>query len=541
MRYNFDERISHLLLMQINNSDWCVGNVTDMSQLFSMSRIYGPLPNEDLSRWDVSNVQDMSGMFDGQTDVSKLGISSWDVSNVVSFRRTFARTDGTYGNLSVWNLSSAVDLTEMFFEASSFDQNLCTWAETLPLNVDIDDAFFGTECISRESRCGLGCIEDRNPNSTTNTNEIQFTTVVLDSSGDVGIFPSMSVDYIGAPVISYSDSVNSTLKVLKCGDAKCSNILSKATLDPGITGRISSLALGSKSLLPIISYCSDEDQQIKLVHCGDATCSRDNTFTEITGNRTGTTTDLVVGSDGRPVLLFDDDGGNSLKLLICGNPSCTEDNAYRTFDSSTSIPFEGRTPPIYGSRSLALSAGGMPRFIWHDSSEVDNSHIKVCWDRDCVSTLGRPNFVEGGMHNTMALDKDDLPVFAYFSPANNELRVAKCGSVDCEGGISTETVDTGVGENSMPSIVIDPATNRPIVSYHDDNTQALKLLVCGSARCASGNAIIVVDSYEKNGGDVGYYSSLALQQRQDVTSPFPPVVVGHYDRTNGDLKLSFPS
>jgi len=40
-------------------NSWCVGKITDMSELFSEMYIF----NEDISAWDVSSVRNMRNMF----------------------------------------------------------------------------------------------------------------------------------------------------------------------------------------------------------------------------------------------------------------------------------------------------------------------------------------------------------------------------------------------------------------------------------------------------------------------------------------------
>lgn len=78
-----------------------VSNLTDMSYLFSNSKINGNLSkfNGDISRWDVSKVNRMDSMF-----------------NSSQFN----------GNISQWNISNVLDINWMFQE-SLFSQDLTEW------------------------------------------------------------------------------------------------------------------------------------------------------------------------------------------------------------------------------------------------------------------------------------------------------------------------------------------------------------------------------------------------------------------------------
>ncbi|MGB5499839.1 MAG: BspA family leucine-rich repeat surface protein, partial [Maribacter sp.] len=83
---------------------WDVGNVTDMSGMFSnfsLSTSYDRVPfNQDISYWDVSKVTNMREMFSGS--LFNRDIGSWDVGNVTDMSRMFGGL-AFYPNLSPFN------------------------------------------------------------------------------------------------------------------------------------------------------------------------------------------------------------------------------------------------------------------------------------------------------------------------------------------------------------------------------------------------------------------------------------------------------
>jgi surface protein len=70
-------------------STWNTSRVTDMSYMFTNSRIF----NGDISNWDTSQVTDMSHMFAGATHFNKsinTRLHSWDTSKVTNMSYMFA-------------------------------------------------------------------------------------------------------------------------------------------------------------------------------------------------------------------------------------------------------------------------------------------------------------------------------------------------------------------------------------------------------------------------------------------------------------------
>ena len=100
-------------------NSWCVGNVTDMSNLFYFMSTF----NEDISGWDTSNVENMKWMFDRARSFNG-DLSSWNTSSVIYMYCMFDGATSFNGDLSSWNTSNVTDMSWMFFGAISFNGDL---------------------------------------------------------------------------------------------------------------------------------------------------------------------------------------------------------------------------------------------------------------------------------------------------------------------------------------------------------------------------------------------------------------------------------
>lgn len=106
---------------------WDTGSVTDMSAMFAETASF----TGDIRSWDVSSVTTMAHMFqNSHFDYYSLGVTGddphWDVSNVEDMSFMFAGS--TYNkSLADWDASSATNMTSMFQDATSFNQDLSGW------------------------------------------------------------------------------------------------------------------------------------------------------------------------------------------------------------------------------------------------------------------------------------------------------------------------------------------------------------------------------------------------------------------------------
>ena len=113
--------------------EWNTSAVTDMSSLFGdRDRIDGTgriMFNEDISNWDTSNVKNMTEMFANASlfnqPLTRNG-NKWDTSKVNMMHGMFANATSFNQDISSWNTSNVISMATMFYRASSFNQPLNT-------------------------------------------------------------------------------------------------------------------------------------------------------------------------------------------------------------------------------------------------------------------------------------------------------------------------------------------------------------------------------------------------------------------------------
>jgi len=79
-----------------------------------------------ISEWDVSNVTDMSYMFSNDKSFNE-DIGDWDVSNVTDMSSMFYSAFAFNKGIGGWNVSNVTDMSRMFGNAKSFNQDIGDW------------------------------------------------------------------------------------------------------------------------------------------------------------------------------------------------------------------------------------------------------------------------------------------------------------------------------------------------------------------------------------------------------------------------------
>ena len=112
------ERGSDADLNDIDTSE-----ITDMSQVFHGTDIR----RINISAWDVSNVKTMYRMFSSCLKLEEIDLSNWNTSKLMYANYMFFGDSKFNANLENWNVSSLVNASYMFFNCRSFNCNVSKW------------------------------------------------------------------------------------------------------------------------------------------------------------------------------------------------------------------------------------------------------------------------------------------------------------------------------------------------------------------------------------------------------------------------------
>ncbi len=124
----------------------------------------------------------------------------------------------------------------------------------------------------------------------------------------------------GLGLISYTDITNQDLKIVHCDNITCS-YSTNHTLDS--TGEISSetsITIGVDGL-GVISYRSATDHCLKVAHCNTLDCSSATIFTLDSFGNTGWNSSIAIGADGLGIISYTN-GDYDLMVAHCSNELC---------------------------------------------------------------------------------------------------------------------------------------------------------------------------------------------------------------------------
>ena len=346
---------------------------------------------------------------------------------------------------------------------------------------------------------------------------------------------AIAVPADGLPLVAYrEDTNNAILKVAKCSNPACSGLSSFSVVDDpaNVVGTSPSIALGADGL-PVIAYFDFTAFAIKVAKCANPACSGVATITTVddpTNNLSPFSTSIALGVDGNPVLAYLDDVTDALLVAKCANPACTGVATVATvddpvnllrFDAAVAVPADG-LPIIayldYTARTLkaakclnqactggatisvvddpsnnlccdvgiAVGSDGLPVIAYRDES-AGSLKVARCANASCtgaatITTVDDPsNFV--GYELSVAIGADGLPVISHRDLTAGAVKVAKCANLACTGASSLATVDDGPGNVGIGSSIAISADGLPVIAYHDNTANSLKVAKCGSRSC----------------------------------------------------------
>ena len=284
------------------------------------------------------------------------------------------------------------------------------------------------------------------------------TIVLLDSEDVVGFDTSIAVGADGLPVISYRDFTNDSLKVAHCGTTDCTTGNAIVTVDDqGRVGEGTSIAIGTDGL-PIISFRDVLSDQLRVVHCGDVSCSDNNlTFAIDENDFGGFQSSIAIGADGLPIIAYRVGTTDLLRIVHCGNVRCSKDNLGRTLDPAGDVGF---TP------SLTIGIDGLP-IVAYKTGITSNLKFIRCEDVLCV-TKGDPVTLDArnlaGFDPSVTIAADGLPIISYQDASSEDLVLIHCGDIGCTSGVVRNVVVglSAAGSDSSMTIGVD---GLPIIAY----------------------------------------------------------------------------
>lgn len=142
-----------------------------------------------------------------------------------------------------------------------------------------------------------------------------------------------------------------------------------------------------------------------------------------------------------------------------------------------------------GDMSLAIGSDGLPIIAFYDVS-TESLKTAKCFKPDCTGPRTIKTIQGGisgnqiGFYNDIIIGNDGFPIIAFARIDTNELKVARCASLDC--GISTITpINDAAGNEGYRLSMAKDSSGNPIISYIDTVDNNLEVAICGDPSCAT--------------------------------------------------------
>jgi len=320
--------------------------------------------------------------------------------------------------------------------------------------------------------------------------------VVARSLSFDGAFSSVISGSDGLPLGAVLDSNNNDLKAVHCADATCSSATTTPLDSTGNVGRYPSVTVGADGL-GLISYLDATNSNLKVAHCTNLACSAFTIATVDASGKVGDSqTSITVGTDGFGLISYYDGTGGDLDVAHCSNLAC----------SAATTTAVDTTNDVGRSSSVAIGADGLGLVSYSDST---NTRLRVahCSNVACSvsTTWTADNGPSVGFDTSVTVGADGLGLVSYYDNGNGDLKAAHCSNVTCSAA-TTSTLDSAglVGQYTSSSIGID---GLGVISYYDSSGSNLDLKVahCIDVACSAATSTSVDSS-----GTVGWYTSLTI-------------------------------
>ena len=368
-----------------------------------------------------------------------------------------------------------------------------------------------------------------------------LTAPLSSSANDTGTYSkSILLDGSGYPMIAYLDLTNTDLMYLHCDDVNCAGDETSRIVTVTTTQVLYMDMQKNSSGIPTI--IGTYSAYPRVFACSDTNCSTDTETYLTLYNQYGASF---------PSFVFDANNNIYLVNYSRGKTGDYDVNFYTTYHKMQQAYDSDYD---FGTGSFSVSA-------WFKSngkaeqnfllSRYDSDQGYKIWlnyageacfgidddssfgpdDSACSSNSSIQTNVDNGNATTisfmdMNLDTSGYPVIAYYDATGLDLELIHCNDANCTGSNENfASIDSTGDVGYSPSLILD-ASGYPVIAYHDNTSNDLKVVHCGNANCSSGNTINTIDSAD----DVGDFPTIKLD-----ASGYP--VIAYYDTTNTAVKL----
>lgn len=341
------------------------------------------------------------------------------------------------------------------------------WNETTA-NDFADGTFFGVSTITV-------------PGSITWEGILYSSTVVVDSNGSTGYYPSIKINGNNRPCISYYDNTNPY--VIKYASWTGTNwAISTIGTNDKIGNYAPSLAIDSLNV-PHISYQWETGLSTQYLKYSSYTATGWKTSTIDSAGSNGAYNSIAVDSNNNPHI------------------SCSGANGILKYSSYTIAGGWGTSTADSNNGSSAgssiiIDGNNKPHISHYDTVSDDlkySSFTGTVWLNYTIDSTG-----DVGSYNSIAFGTDSNIHISYYDATNGNL---KYSTYTVTGGWGISTIDSTGDVGKYTSLKLD-SNNKPRISYYDATNYDLKY--------ASWTGTAWSTSTLDSTGDVGQFTSLAL-------------------------------
>ena len=304
-----------------------------------------------------------------------------------------------------------------------------------------------------------------------------------------------------------SDNVFDLAFTLQSFSTTITTIAEYRDLPPWVSaapGATSEVVIGSDGL-PLLSYLDTLDgaKVIVIVHCRNLGCTDFEAGYlyadyDIGSGEPSSRLNAALGKDGKALITLEHRG--VIQVIHCNDIPCTD------VTTSTPIDFTEGAKKSWGASgaSIAMGSDGLGVISFYSSNlEVAHCEDVLCTNATITtidSTMG------AGRTNSITIGNDGLPLIAYSTGPlghNEPLRVAHCDDFKC----TSATISSHPLSNPYDRVTAVDITSGTdgmgLISYREQNAYDLKVAHCEDLLCTT-STLTTLD------GKVGRYPTIAI-------------------------------